>query len=41
LAKTAVDKAAMEKAAVAEAEAGEIGLSIIRAASKLILPKTL
>jgi hypothetical protein len=36
LAKTAVDKAAMEKAAVAGTEAGQIGLAIIRAALKSI-----
>jgi hypothetical protein len=30
LAKTAVDKAAVKKAAGAEAEAGQIGLAIIR-----------
>jgi hypothetical protein len=36
LAKTAVGKAALEKAAGAEAEAGQIGLAIIRAALKSI-----
>jgi hypothetical protein len=35
-AKTAVGKAAVEKAAGAEAEAGQIGLAIIRAALKSI-----
>jgi hypothetical protein len=39
LTKTAVNKAAMEKAAVAGAEAGQIGLAIIRAALKSIFAK--